>query len=61
MTAATDRAVFDFYVTKVLPPALKLGTVVILDSLVTNEIDKGAKILKGNDCWFLFQPRYTKA
>lgn len=56
---AMDGPAFETYIRTQLAPALKPGTVVILDNLATHKNAAAAQALKAQGCWFLYLPPYS--
>ena len=56
---AMNRVTFNTYIKTQLAPALRPGTVVILDNLSTHKSPEAERILRERGCWFLFPPPYS--
>ncbi len=56
---AMDRDAFDLYIETQLAPTLAPGDVVILDNLNVHKSATTQQLLKAQDNWLLFLPRYS--
>ena len=56
---AMDRVMFDKYIETQLAPTLEPGDVVILDNLSTHKSKTAQAMLKAQNNWLLFLPRYS--
>ena len=56
---AIDRDLFDLYIETQLAPTLTPGDVVILDNLATHKSAKSQDLLKAQNNWLLFLPKYS--
>jgi len=56
---AIDRDLFDLYIETQLAPTLAPGDLVILDNLPTHKSAKSQDLLKAQNNWLLFLPKYS--
>jgi transposase len=59
LEGATDRLVFDAYVTQALLPHLRPGQVVVLDNLSAHKGERIRHLVEAVGCRLLFLPAYS--
>ncbi len=59
VVGSTTREVFEAYVERVLLPALKPGSVMVMDDLSAHKGSKLRELIEGRECELLFLPPYS--
>ena len=59
VVGSTNREVFEAYVERVLPPALKAGQVVVMDNLTAHKTQRVRELVDAKGCELLFLPSYS--